>query len=115
MAGLRSPIDVVAEEDDRRRAPAGVVADPVQELGEKVVAAVDVPAGICRLFDPHGSEAADAGMILECVPDSELEQRAAALAQRMARLPLNQLQMMKWMLNDVARLLRLALRTLSKA
>ena len=50
-----------------------------------------------------GREAADAGMILECVPDAELEQRAAALAQRMARLPLNQLQMMKWMLNDVAR------------
>jgi enoyl-CoA hydratase len=48
-------------------------------------------------------EAADAGMILECVPDGELAERADALAQRMARLPLNQLQMMKWMLNDVAR------------
>jgi enoyl-CoA hydratase len=48
-------------------------------------------------------EAADAGMILECVPDDELESRATALAERMARLPLNQLQMMKWMLNDVAR------------
>ena len=42
-------------------------------------------------------------MILECVPDGELAERASALAQRMARLPLNQLQMMKWMLNDVAR------------
>src|SRR5690606_20830634 len=41
--------------------------------------------------------------ILECVPDAELEERASALAQRIARLPLNQLQMMKWMLNDVAR------------
>jgi enoyl-CoA hydratase len=49
------------------------------------------------------TEAARAGMILECVPDGELAQRASALAQRMARLPLNQLQMMKWMLNDVAR------------
>ena len=48
-------------------------------------------------------EAADAGMILECVPDDELESRATALAERMTRLPLNQLQMMKWMLNDVAR------------
>lgn len=48
-------------------------------------------------------EAADVGMILECVPDDELEERATALAHRMARLPLNQLQMMKWMLNDVAR------------
>lgn len=49
------------------------------------------------------SEAAEAGMILECVPDAELAGHANALAQRMALLPLNQLQMMKWMLNDVAR------------
>jgi enoyl-CoA hydratase len=48
-------------------------------------------------------EAADAGMILECVPDDELAAHADALARRMALLPLNQLQMMKWMLNDVAR------------
>jgi enoyl-CoA hydratase len=50
-----------------------------------------------------GREAADAGMILECVPDAELADRARALAHRVALLPLNQLQMMKWMLNDVAR------------
>jgi len=49
------------------------------------------------------SEAAAAGMILECVPDDELQDRAAALAHRIALLPLNQLQMMKWMLNDIAR------------
>ena len=48
-------------------------------------------------------EAADAGMILECIPDDELQARAVELADRMALLPLNQLQMMKWMLNDVAR------------
>jgi enoyl-CoA hydratase len=48
-------------------------------------------------------EAADAGMILACVPDSELAEHATALAQRIALLPLNQLQMMKWLLNDVAR------------
>ena len=48
-------------------------------------------------------EAAEAGMILECVPDDELQDRARALADRIALLPLNQLQMMKWMLNDVAR------------
>jgi enoyl-CoA hydratase len=49
------------------------------------------------------AEAAAAGMILECVPDAELAERSTALARRMALLPLNQLQMMKWMLNDVAR------------
>jgi enoyl-CoA hydratase len=50
-----------------------------------------------------GEEAAAAGMVLECVPDAELEERATALARRMALLPLNQLQMVKWSLNDVAR------------
>jgi enoyl-CoA hydratase len=50
-----------------------------------------------------GADAAAAGMVLECVPDAELADRASGLAQRMALLPLNQLQMMKWMLNDVAR------------
>ena len=50
-----------------------------------------------------GAEAAAAGMVLECVPDDELRQRASDLARRIALLPLNQLQMMKWMLNDVAR------------
>jgi enoyl-CoA hydratase len=49
------------------------------------------------------AEAAEVGMILECVPDADLDERASGLAQRMAKLPLNQLQMMKWMLNDVAR------------
>jgi len=49
------------------------------------------------------AEAVAAGMILECVPDDQLQDHARALAQRMALLPLNQLQMMKWMLNDVAR------------
>lgn len=50
-----------------------------------------------------GREAAEAGMILECVPDDQLHERAVALCRRMALLPLNQLQMMKWLLNDIAR------------
>ncbi len=49
------------------------------------------------------AEAARIGMILECVPDDELQAHATALAQRMALLPLNQLRMMKWALDDVAR------------
>jgi enoyl-CoA hydratase len=49
------------------------------------------------------TEAAAVGMILECVADDALQDHARALAERMALLPLNQLQMMKWMLNDVAR------------
>lgn len=49
-----------------------------------------------------GPEAARIGLALECVPDGELLEHAVGLARRMALLPLNQLQMTKWMLNDVA-------------
>jgi enoyl-CoA hydratase len=47
-------------------------------------------------------EAARLGLVLECVPDDGLLERAGALAQRMAQLPLNQLQMLKLVCNDVA-------------
>ncbi|GMQ97800.1 MAG: crotonase/enoyl-CoA hydratase family protein [Acidimicrobiia bacterium] len=49
-----------------------------------------------------GAEAARVGLVLECVPDEELLEHTSALAQRMALLPMNQLQMMKWLCNDVA-------------
>jgi enoyl-CoA hydratase len=47
-------------------------------------------------------EAARIGLILESVPDDELQEHAAALAGRMARLPLNQLQMLKLLCNQTA-------------
>jgi enoyl-CoA hydratase len=47
-------------------------------------------------------EAARLGMILECVPDAELAQRSMALGQRIGRLPLSQLQMLKLLCNQVA-------------
>jgi enoyl-CoA hydratase len=50
-----------------------------------------------------GSEAAALGLVLECVPDDDLRRHALALATRIARLPLEQLQMIKWALNDTAR------------
>ena len=50
-----------------------------------------------------GEEAASLGLVLECVPDDELVERAYALAHRMARLPVNQLQMLKLSCNEVAR------------
>ncbi len=50
-----------------------------------------------------GQEAARIGLVLECVPDDDLLDHTSSLAQRMALLPMNQLQMMKWLLNDVAR------------
>lgn len=50
----------------------------------------------------RGPEAAEMGLVLECVADDALLTHTSALAQRMALLPLNQLQMMKWLCNDVA-------------
>jgi enoyl-CoA hydratase len=47
-------------------------------------------------------EAARIGLILEAVPDAELQDHSAALARRMARLPLNQLQMLKLLCNQTA-------------
>jgi enoyl-CoA hydratase len=50
-----------------------------------------------------GTEAARLGLVLECVPDAQLAEHAHALAQRIAMLPLEQLQMIKWSLNETAR------------
>ena len=59
-------------------------------------------------------EAARIGLILEVVPDEELETRAMDLAMRMAKLPLNQLQMIKLSTNQVAENMGIAsLRTLN--
>jgi enoyl-CoA hydratase len=53
-------------------------------------------------------EAAEIGMILEAVPDDALQQRAMALATRMARLPTNQLVMLKLLCNQTVENMGLA-------
>jgi enoyl-CoA hydratase len=47
-------------------------------------------------------EAARIGLILEAVPDASLQAHAMAFAQRMARLPTNQLVMLKLLCNQTA-------------
>ena len=49
-----------------------------------------------------GPEAARIGLVLECVPDAALLDESIGLARRMARLPLNQLQMLKLLCNQTA-------------
>ena len=46
--------------------------------------------------------AASLGLILEVVPDAELEAHALALARRMARVPANPLMMLKLLCNQTA-------------
>ena len=53
-------------------------------------------------------EAARIGLILEAVPDDELQERAMALATRMAKLPTNQLVMLKLLCNQTAENMGLA-------
>jgi enoyl-CoA hydratase len=48
------------------------------------------------------SEAARIGMILETVPDEDLQDHAMGLAKRMGRLPTNQLVMLKRLCNQTA-------------
>ena len=47
-------------------------------------------------------EAARIGLILEAVPDATLQEHALALARRMAKLPTNQLVMLKLLCNQTA-------------
>ena len=54
------------------------------------------------------AEAARMGMILEAVADAELLGRATALGERIARLPLNQLVMLKLLCNQTAEQMGLA-------
>lgn len=50
----------------------------------------------------RAKEAADIGLILECVPDDQLLDHATAFARRMAQVPLNQLRMLKLLCNQTA-------------
>jgi enoyl-CoA hydratase len=53
-------------------------------------------------------EAARIGLILETVPDDQLLAHATAFAERMARVPVNQLQMLKLLCNHTAENMGLA-------
>jgi enoyl-CoA hydratase len=48
------------------------------------------------------AEALEMGVVLEVVPDEELHDRAMTLAERIAQVPANQLEMITWALNAVA-------------
>ena len=47
-----------------------------------------------------GAEAAGMGLVLESVPEPDLDERVAALASRMSGVPRNQLMMQKMMINQ---------------
>jgi enoyl-CoA hydratase len=53
-------------------------------------------------------DAVRTGLALEAVPSAELQDRATALAERIARLPLNQLVMLKALCNQPAEAMGMA-------
>jgi enoyl-CoA hydratase len=55
-----------------------------------------------------GTEAARIGLVLESVPESELDERVDALTNRMAGVPKNQLMMQKLMINQAVESMGLA-------
>jgi enoyl-CoA hydratase len=55
-----------------------------------------------------GKEAAAAGLVLEAVPESELNSRVVALATRIAAVPKNQLMMVKLTINQAIESMGLA-------
>jgi len=55
-----------------------------------------------------GREAANMGLVLEAVPESELNSRVVALATRIAAVPKNQLMMVKLMVNQAVESMGLA-------
>ncbi|HSJ27686.1 MAG TPA: crotonase/enoyl-CoA hydratase family protein [Acidimicrobiia bacterium] len=55
-----------------------------------------------------GEEAARIGLVLESVPESDLDDRVEALADRMASVPKNQLMMQKLMINQAIESMGLA-------
>ena len=82
--------------DEHRRMGRSIV---IWENGKRIVLTGDeIPA----------PEAARIGLILEAVPDAELDARATALAERMAQVPTNQLEMLKLLCNHTAENMGLA-------
>jgi enoyl-CoA hydratase len=55
-----------------------------------------------------GREAARIGLILEAVPDDELDDRVTQMAHRMASVPINQLAMQKMIINQAIEAMGLA-------
>jgi enoyl-CoA hydratase len=55
-----------------------------------------------------GTKAAEIGLILEAVPDDDLQDHATALARRMAQVPTSQLVMLKLLCNQTAENMGLA-------
>ena len=91
---------VVAEDAKLGYPPARVWGSPTTALWASRLGVQRAKRLLFTGDSLSGSQAAEWGLAIEAAPAEALDQRVDALVERMARLPLNQLQMMKLLCNQ---------------
>jgi len=99
---LCSDLLVIAEDAKIGYPPARVWGSPTTALWAHRVGIARAKRLLLTGDSLTGAEAAEWGLAAEAVPPGELDERFEYLVQRVARLPINQLVMMKLLTNQVA-------------
>src|SRR3954449_11274031 len=99
---LCSDLLVVAEDAKIGYPPARVWGSPTTALWAHRVGIARAKRLLLTGDSLTGAEAVEWGLAVEGVPADELDERFESLVQRVARLPINQLVMMKLLTNQVA-------------
>jgi enoyl-CoA hydratase len=99
---LCSDLLVIAEDAKIGYPPARVWGSPTTALWAHRVGIARAKRLLLTGDSLTGAEAAEWGLAVEAVPADELDERFESLVQRVARLPINQLVMMKLLTNQVA-------------
>jgi enoyl-CoA hydratase len=97
---LCSDLLVIAEQAKIGYPPARVWGSPTTSLWAHRVGAQRAKRLLFTGDSLSGAEAVEWGLAIEAPPAERLDERAEALAQRIAQMPLNQLMMMKLLVNQ---------------
>jgi enoyl-CoA hydratase len=97
---LCSDLLVIAEDAKIGYPPARVWGSPTTSLWAHRVGPQRAKRLLFTGDSLTGAEALEWGLAIEAPPAAELDERAEALVQRIARMPLNQLMMMKLLVNQ---------------
>jgi enoyl-CoA hydratase len=97
---LCSDLLVIAEDAKIGYPPARVWGSPTTALWAHRVGAQRAKRLLFTGDSLSGSEAVEWGLAIEAHPAAELEQRTEVLLERIARVPVNQLMMMKLLVNQ---------------
>lgn len=97
---LCSDLLVIAEDAKIGYPPARVWGSPTTALWAHRVGAQRAKRLLFTGDSLSGREALDWGLAIEAPPAEELDERTEILVERIARMPLNQLQMMKLLVNQ---------------